>query len=414
MKVTIVSQTDSGGGAGLAAGRLHSGLRKIGVQSQMLVASSSIQSDQFTHLLPNGGLPVRIANRFLQASLSRAGLNNLTAVQSFGFGNHPQYAAADIVNFHNLHGGYFNYLALPKLSRHQPVVLTLHDMWPFTGHCIYSYDCERWKIGCGRCPYPKTYPEIHRDATQMELRLKKWAWQKSNMTVIAISRWMERMLRESILKDHPIHYIPNGVDLDVFRPLDRSQCRQLLGLPPDLNLVLFAAADIRDRRKGVDLLIQALAGLSPKLKSRTALVIMGKASDLDLSGIGMETYPLGYIQDDRLKAQVFSAADVFAFPTRADNLPLVLQESMACGTPLVSFDIGGVPDLVRPEVTGLLATAEDARQFGQLIEKILNDSALQTRLSHSCQLIAEREYSLTLQAQRYEKLFQGLMETSKK
>ncbi len=379
----------------------------------MLVASRSSLSGEFTHLLPAGGFPVRIASHFLQTVLPLAGLNNLTALQSFGFGSHPQFASADVVNFHNLHGGYFNYLALPKLVRYKPAVLTLHDMWAFTGHCIYSYNCERWKTGCGACPYPETYPEIRRDATRLELRLKKWAFNKENLTVIVLSRWMEQLVRKSILRNHQILHIPNGVDLDIFRPLDRSQCRQLLGLPMARNLILFAAADLKDPRKGMDLLIQALAGLSAHLKGKTSLVIMGQTNDLDLSGIGMEIYRLGFIQDDRLKAQVFSAADIFAFPTRADNLPLILQESLACGTPVISFDVGGVSDLVRPEVTGLLAPPEEARQFGFFIEKLLSDPALRKRLSYSCREIAEQEYSLTLQAQRYLNTFQGLLEASK-
>ncbi|HWC58678.1 MAG TPA: glycosyltransferase, partial [Verrucomicrobiae bacterium] len=141
--------------------------------------------------------------------------------------------------------------------------------------------------------------------------------------------------------------------------------------------------------------------------------IMGRANGLDLSGTGMEIQQFGFVQNERFKAQVFSAADVFAFPTRADNLPLILQESMACGTPMVSFNVGGVPDLVRPEVTGMLAPPEDARTFGILIERILATADLRQRMSHECREIANREYSLTLQAQRYRNIFQGLLDVSK-
>ncbi len=405
----MVSQTDAGGGAGLAAGRLHRGLRQAGFDSHMLVSSVSSHSDEFTSTLPLARGSIRIGKRILGQVLPRLGLRNLAAVESFGWVRHPMFTATDVVNFHNLHGEFFSYLALPRLTALRPAVLTLHDMWAFTGHCIYSYDCERWNSGCGACPYPDTYPEIRRDATHQEWRLKRRAFQKSRITIIAISRWMERQVRQSFLQDCSIRLIPNGIDLAIYRPLDRVECRRFLGLPVERNLILFAAADLEDRRKGGDLLLEALRGLSPILKSKTSLVIMGTAAQLADYNLGMEVFPLGYVHDDRLKAQIFSAADVFAFPTRADNLPLVLQESMACGTPLVSFDVGGVSDLVRPGLTGLLAAPEDAANFLRHLETLLSDNALRSSLSHSCRIVAEQEYNVLLQARRYGDVFSGLL-----
>lgn len=410
MKVAIISQTDAGGGAGLAAGRLHSGLRRTGFESQMLVSALSSQSDCFTNKLPSGNRTVRIGRRILREVLPKLGLRNLDALESFGWARHPEFASCDIVNYHNLHGDFFSYAALPRLTAAKPAVLTLHDMWAFTGHCIYSFECNRWKDGCGACLYLNTYPEIPRDATRIEWKLKKRAFQRSRLSIIAISRWMEQQVRQSYLRNFPIYNIPNGIDLTIFRPLDRTQCRQLLGLPDNKRLILFAAADVTDRRKGMDLLVQALKAISPALKSKTSLLIMGKSVHFRELELGLDVFEMGYVHDDRLKAQIFSAADVFAFPTRADNLPLVLQESMACGTPLVSFDVGGVADLVRQGQTGFLSAAEDSVGFQRNLERILLDADLRSQLGRSCREIAEKEYDILLQVKRYTEVFANVLE----
>jgi len=263
------------------------------------------------------------------------------------------------------------------------------------------------------CPYPEIYPAIRRDATALEWKLKKRAFTHSRVTIIAISRWIERLVRQSLLGECRIEWIPNGIDLKVFRPLDQRMCRDLLGLPQDRLLVLFAAADMADKRKGGDLLSEALLRLPEALRAKISLVIMGKTKRDTAQGHGMQTFELGYIHDDLLKTQVFSAADLFVFPTRADNLPLVLQESMACGTPLVSFNVGGVPDLVRPGITGLLAEAEDCVGFARHIQALLEDNDLRRKLGHSCRKIAEAEYDVVLQARRYGELFAELLTPSR-
>jgi glycosyltransferase involved in cell wall biosynthesis len=129
---------------------------------------------------------------------------------------------------------------------------------------------------------------------------------------------------------------------------------------------------------------------------------------------GMETINLGYISNDAIKAKAYSAADLFLFPTRADNLPLMLQESMACGTPMVSFKVGGVPDLVRPGITGYLAHPEDVVDFRQGIVQLLEDDGLRSHLKKQCRDIALQEYAIELQTQRYAELYQKTLDRSSK
>jgi glycosyltransferase involved in cell wall biosynthesis len=341
----------------------------------------------------------------------RLGLNYISLFGSFDIPNHQFYQKADILNFHNLHTGYFNYLAISKLTKLKPAVFTLHDMWSFTGHCAYSYDCNRWQHGCGACPYPDTYPKIDLDNTHLEWKLKNWVYSKSNLTIVTISKWLTEQAQKSMLNRFSIHHIPNGIDTEAYQPLAKEKCRYVLGIHPNQKVLMFGAASLKDDRKGSDLLIKALQHLPISLKSEILLLTLGDGGEKIAELVGIPTLSLGYVNSDRLKSIAFSASDLFVFPTRADNLPLVLQESMACGTPMVSFDIGGVPDLVRPNITGYLAQPENTQDLCNGIVQLLEDDQLRDKMSENCRTIAVNEYSLDLQAQRYIELYKQVLQS---
>jgi glycosyltransferase involved in cell wall biosynthesis len=306
--------------------------------------------------------------------------------------------------------GYFNYLAIPALTKKRPAIFTLHDMWSFTGHCAYSYDCDRWKIGCGECPYPDIYPAVKIDNTHVEWKLKNWVYMHANLTIVTPSNWLAEQAEKSMLKRFPIHHIPYGIDTNIYQPINTKQCRFVLGIPNNKKVLMFGAEILMDSRKGGDLLLKALQNLPESLKAEIMLLILGNGGEAMVDDLGMNTLNLGYVSSDRLKSIAFSAADLFVFPTRADNLPLVLQESMACGTPMVSFKIGGVSDLVRPGITGYLAKPNDADDFCKGIVELLRDEALRKRMSQNCRTIALKEYQIELQAERYIKLYSQMLE----
>lgn len=407
MKVLHISRADISGGAAIAGYRLHQGLLGHSVDSRLLVGIATTSSDRVSTTPPRSFIDNQLF-RFTR----RLGLNYLNLVSSFEIPQHTFYKEAAVLNFHNLQlgsFGYFNYLAIPSLTESKPAVFTLHDMWSFTGHCAYSYDCERWKIGCGKCPYPDTDPPILRDNTRLEWKLKNWVYSRSNLTIVTPSNWLSEQAKQSMLNRFPIHHIPYGIDTEIYQPLDHEQCRSLLGIPTSKRVLMFGAESLKNSRKGGDLLLKALSNLSTSLKAETLLLTIGEGSDAIADAVGMPTMNLGYVSSDRIKAIAYCAADLFIFPTRADNLPLVLQESMACGTPMVSFKVGGVPDLVRPGVTGYLATPEDAQDFCNGIVQLLEDKNLRDRMSQQCRAIALAEYPLELQAQRYIELYRQVL-----
>lgn len=404
MKVLHINQSDLQGGAAIANYRLHRSLLARGIDSRLLVGHKTSSCDEVSQVI----LRPQIERQLFKVT-NKLGLNYIHLVSSFRIKKHSLYIESDVLNFHNLHTGYFNYLAVPTLTREKPAVYTLHDMWSFTGHCTYSFDCKKWETGCGACPYPETYPGIQRDNTKLEWKLKNMAYHRSRLSIVAPSKWLADQAKKSMLSRFEISHIPNGIDTTTFFPINKEQSRGLLGISREKRILMFGAENLSDPRKGADLLVPALAGLSEKLKKRTVLLTIGRADDRLLGTIGVEHVGLGYLTSDRLKAIAFSAADVFVFPTKADNLPLVLQESMACGTPMVSFDIGGVPDLVRTGVTGFLAQPGSVCDFRRGIELLLEDDEAREKMGLMCRNIATKEYSVELQAQRYIELYQALL-----
>jgi len=405
MKVLHINQSDISGGAAIAGYRLHQGLLVQGINSRLLVGTVKTSSDRVAATPSKPSV-----EREIFRLTNRLGLNYLNVISSFDIPKHSFYKEADILNFHNLHTGYFNYLVIPLLTENKSAIFTLHDMWSFTGHCAYSYDCNRWKMGCGKCPYPEVQPYVYRDNTHLEWKLKNWVYSRSNLTIVTVSRWLTEQAKQSMLNRFPIHHIPYGIDTEAYQPLEAEQCRSLLGIPTGKKVLMFGAESLKDSRKGSDLLLKALFSLPESLKAETVLLTLGNDGEAISEAAGMATLNLGYVSSDRLKAVAYSAADLFIFPTRADNLPLVLQESMACGTPMVSFKIGGVPDLVRPGVTGYLAAPEDAQDFCNGIVQLLEDQNLRDRMSQNCRAIALAEYPLELQAQRYIELYRQVLE----
>ena len=164
----------------------------------------------------------------------RLGLNNIHCVGAFKVKAHEAYTDADLVHFHGIHSQFFSYLALPSLTANKPAIFTIRDMWPLTGHCAVNYDCERWKVGCGQCPYPDAPPAL---PTQRDMHLTSSGSSKiggtvnSRLTVVSLSRRLTEQAQQSILDHFPIHHIPNGVDTEAYRPLDPHQCRSVFDIP---------------------------------------------------------------------------------------------------------------------------------------------------------------------------------------
>ncbi len=406
MHVLHVHTSDyhGGGGGAISMYRLHRGLLNCGVNSRILCANKTIHSDESV-AIPQ----LHCYERFLQKLTSRFGFNDIHCLNSFKLPQMSAVQQADIINLHSFRN-FFSYLALPQLSAAKPIVFTMCDMWPWTGHCAVSYDCNRWETGCGSCPYLDVIPEIPHDTTRLVWRLKNWAYSHSKMTIVAKSRASAAEIRRSMLSKFPVAVIPNGVDLSAFRPLNQQVCKDILNLPQGKKVLMFGALDMSQYWKGADLLLEALKNLPQSLRKDLVLLLLGAGGGDLTEATGLPVYDLHYVVNDCLKAVAYSAADIFVSPTRSETFGLVLLESMACGTPVVAFGVGGVLDLVRPGITGYRAEAENAEDLKNGIEHLLADKKLRLELGKGARCVAESEYDVRLQVNRSLALYQSVLE----
>jgi glycosyltransferase involved in cell wall biosynthesis len=397
LNVLHISESDAAGGAGRAAYKLHRGLGELGHRSRMLVGRKVTQDDDIRPLKRN---PLwRALDRATGGVLDRLSLQYVFYPSSFGVLGDGWLKDADVVQLHNLHGSYFAFTALPALSRGRPIVWQLHDQWGLTGHVAYSLDCERWRAGCGSCPYLGEYPRLQRDTTALLWRLKDAVYARSSLNLVVPSRWMAELVRASpLLGRFPVHHIPTGIDTQVFRPGPQDEARRRFGLPLDRRIVFFAAAHLNERRKGLHLLVEALR----RMDDPPLLVVAGNGTVAS----PVESRSLGTISDESVLADAYRAADLFAVPTLADVLTQTAPESIACGTPCVSFDRGGVIDIVRHLDTGYQAAFADVDAFARGLATLLGDRDLRSRLRRRCREVAEREFAVDLQVRRYVGLYE--------
>jgi glycosyltransferase involved in cell wall biosynthesis len=399
LSVLHISESDAAGGAGAAAYRLHRGLNELGHGSRMLVGRKVTDDSDVRPLKRSSAW--RAVDRLVGTTLDALGLQYVLYPSSFGVLGDPWFRSASVVQLHNLHGSYFGFTALGAISRRRPVVWQLHDQWALTGHVAYSLDCERWRHGCGSCPYLHEYPRLRRDTTALLFRLKDRVYRRSRLQLVVPSRWLADVVEASpLLSRFPVHRIPTGIDVDTFTPGDRGEARRRLGLPVDRPIVFFAATELAERRKGLHLLVDALS----RLADPPLLLLAGNGT----SPAGVEAHALGPVRDATL-VDAYRAADVLAVPTLADVLTQTAPESIACGTPCLAFDRGGVTEVVRHLETGYRARFGDVDELARGLTTLLGDSELRERLSRRCREVAETEFAVDVQVQRYAALYEELV-----
>jgi len=400
-----LAANDAGGGGGIAMSRLHRALVEAGIDSRILVKRVKQQSPEIGRLPAIGRFGIEGK---LGWATGRLGLNDVHRLGSFKLAEHDFCRGADLLHFHGTHCGAFSYLAFPKVSRSIPCVLTLHDMWAVTGHCAFSFDCDRWKTGCGDCPYPEAHPAIQRDSTRLEWKLKNWAYGRSDLSLITKSRWMTEIIAESMLSARRVVEIPYGLPGNVFCPRDRLESRDVLGLPREAHVLAIVAQNLADFRKGGDLVVRALRALPDDIRSKTHLLTLGKHSAAISQAADLPATELGYVEFDRLKALAYSAADLLLLTSRADNSPLVIMESQACGTPVAAFRTGGIPERVRARETGFLAEPEDAERYAAGIAELLADGDELAKMRRLCRETAIADYSIEREARQHVDLYREL------
>lgn len=408
MKLLQLSSFDDRGGAAIAAIRLHQGLLAAGVDSDMLVQFKG--GDAARVHGPQGkwrrGMALlRDTAEVLPLALHR---HRNTSVFSLnwlpsGIGKQVYGHAPDLVHLHWVNAGMLSPSALRQIGR--PLIWTMHDMWPFTGGCHYAGDCERYRQRCGHCPQLGSQRDI--DLSRWLMERKRRNWQGLPITPVAPSQWLaDHAAHSSLFADRDIRVIPNGLDLSRWRPVDRQQARQLLGLPDGPLLLFCAARGLTSPFKGGAGLLEILSDLHARGR-RFTLLLMGDSALPPGMHAEFPVHALGKLHDDISKVLAYSAADVTLHTAEQENLPNTIAESLACGTPVIGNAVGGVPEMIDERDNGLLIPAGDHAAFARALAWYL-DSADHAGMSRAARRKAMASYDLAKTASSYRGLYEEL------
>ncbi|WP_233564671.1 glycosyltransferase family 4 protein [Methanohalophilus sp. RSK] len=383
--------------------RLHQGMQQIGMTSNMLVQNksscdNSVIGPKFNFWNKLSGVRY-LADRF-PLQMYRGFQNTPWSPQWLPNNIHKKIDQIDpdIVHLHWICGGFVPIRQVAKIK--QPIVWTLHDMWAFTGGCHYNDTCDKYKQECGGCPQLGSNSE--NDLSNWVWKRKKKYWDDLDFTVVTPSNWLAECARSSSLfDDKRIEVIPNGLDLQKYKPVDKEEARKALNLPQDKNLILFGAMNsTKDKRKGFQYLKSAINMLSEDLEFEA--IVFGNSDSDDQLDIPVNY--LGRIPDNMLTS-VYSAADMFVALSLQDNLPNTVMEALACGTPSVAFDIGGMSDMIVHKENGYLAKPFDTEDLAKGIEWVVESDQRKKSLSENARKHVEGNYELKNIAQRYGELY---------
>lgn len=380
MRVLMLSPTDLKGGASKVAYFLARGLIDQGVETEMHV-SEQVSEVDWVKTFPEydePGRPIR------QRVLHRLGVNCLSLTSPFPKCLGEEYFDEfDIIHLHDLPRG-FNLSHLSWLSRIKPLVWTIHSMAPFTGNCIFAYDCERWKSTCGKCPQFGKWPLLwyHRDGSRLVLRAKKHFYRKARPHLIGVSEWTTRQIRESAaFAGLDASTVQNPVDLDNFFPESKSEARKSLGIPDEAFVVMFAVSgNPLDSRKGIDIIQEALSAFEPGELYLLPTGIAGADTRLEELLADYPGRAPTFLNTSKELRDYYNAADVVWHPSRADTSSMVGLEATACGTPVIAADVGGVSEIVQDNVNGLLIHPDSPEELLDATRKLMQSESLRTQL----------------------------------
>lgn len=411
------------GGAGTSTCRLHRGLLAEGVDSTLCVLKTrgdepGVRFIAGASAADNGGERVsdlwgRSVARWNAALRNCRNISKELEIFTDPFSAFELSAIeavrnADILNFHWI-PGMVDFVRDVEFLAGKPVVWTMKDMSPMTGGCHYSVGCDKWTRECADCHL--LGEGCGDDPARSNFRIKREAYGRLDVCVVSPSRWLADCAGQStLLGRFPRRVIPNAVPVDVFRPYDRQAVRRELGVPEGSRVVLFGAAGIHNRRKGLRYLVRALELLAADPRTPPIVLALFGEFGGQAPRLPFPVLPAGYVTQDAQLALLYAMADAYVLPSLEENLPNVILESLACGTPVVAFDTGGIPDMIEHRKTGWLVPPGDAAGLADGLRWALAaqgpEAALRTRL---CRSVALERYPLAVQARAYANLYRKIL-----
>ena len=417
MKILLIAKHPSTGGAAIAASRLMEGLREKKVDVSMLVQEGENQKEGI-HSTTQGfvkrwkNLYRFILERlvFLRQERSSS-IRFLFSLANTGenISRNRHVTEADVIHLHWINAGFLSLKSMEDLLKlGKPVVWTFHDMWAFSGGCHYALDCKEYTRECGDCPYLKK-PRKN-DLSHRIWKKKEQLFGAITVQVITPSTWLQGCVESSsLLKHWPVTTIHNPVNSDIFNPVNREDACGNLGLDPSKKYILFGAATMKNVLKGFNYFLDAsrvIAG-EPGLDEDVEILLFGKTKENVAQLFPLKTRNIAFVQSMTTIVELYSVAHVFVIPSLQDNLPNTIIESMLCGTPVVGFNAGGIPEMIEHKVNGYLAEYKSSDDLAAGMAWVLGSESYEKLSADTRELALERfsrDRSLEMHMELYRKI----------
>lgn len=416
MEILIINTLEKLGGAARAANRLFKGLNSIGVDAKMLVMYKETNDENVidvSSLCEKDNILDKVINRVKDSKIRKSWKEY--RYKSNAFISDIEKSALhkvigklnpDIYHLHWVSSGFVNFKELQRVNK--PIVWTMHDCFPFTGICHYFEQCDKYKTECGNCPILRSNKEI--DLSKRVFHQKKERYQDLDLHIVSPSRWLAEKAKESkLLGNRPIYVIPNGLDTDVFSPIQKKVAKEALKLDLKKKTILFGAvSSTSDERKGFAYLKKALEMLQNEYESNKVEVLIFGGTNDSLNTTYFDTLYLGNINNDLLLAIIYSAADVMVVPSLSENLSNIIMESLACATPVVGFNIGGNRDMINHKENGYLAEPCESEDLASGIKWCLENNS-RNELSEKAREKVLKCFKSEIVAQEYKELYDSIL-----
>lgn len=414
MKIVILSTFEIKGGAAIACNRLMQALQKAGVDVK-LVVRDKVTND--VNVISTGESFIKRKFDFLKFAWERFIIfihnkfdrSNLFTVSVANTGRNllklPEIQEADVINLHWINQGFLSLKDICQLiDTGKPIVWTMHDQWSYTGICHYVGNCTNYKAECRGCFFLKNTSK--KDLSTKIFSKKKNIYSKAGkFNFVGCSKWIANCARESALVSENIMItsIPNPIDIHVYKPCSKAMARNIFNLPQDKKLILFGAVKVTDERKGLKFFIDACNELFEHyrlVKENIGIVIFGKEISALKDLFSFPVYGIDYLTNSQDIVMLYNSADIFVTASLEDNLPNTIMESMACGTPCVGFNVGGIPEMIDHKENGYVANYKDSKDLATGISWLLqeadynslSENARKKVLEHYCEDVVAKQY----------------------
>ncbi len=396
-----------------ASFRLHTELVKR-IDSNIFTSSKSLKSNLIIQ-------PVTFFEKFTskfcllrELLISRLFPNNRLSYFSYNIGpvliqlfwlNKLFKINSKILHLHWIGNGFLNLNQLRKIK--QPIIITLHDVWFITGGCHVNYECKKYETGCDKCPmFENKFNPFN--ITKLIYNKKVNIFKNKKIELIVLSQWMKDIVTNSpIFSNAKVNLIPNGVNLDIFTPLNKSVARSYFSINLNSKIILYGGISAKsDYNKGYDLLIDCIHYLNLK---DIEIVVFGEKTASHSLLAGYKVTSVGYLSNEFDLAKLYSAADIVIVPSRQESFSQVSLEAISCGTPVVAFDYSGPRDIIMHKVNGYLAKPYDPKDLANGIEWIFDSLSKSNQLCIKAREIAIEKFDIKKVAKSHIDLYDTIL-----